>query len=498
MSFGGEISDGLSAKLVRTLTRMTFIEPIEEAGSVWLLALLDLSLDDALMTLVVPQLIFVALMMLASLACEQLAKSLAGIEIVVTDETADVIDGIDNDADHDDNDEENNNNNNNVRNRIRNDRQRASPRVRFVPAWRRQLALLAWLPLLPLDYARLALGLERLGDARQHRRVVCLRANMPPIMQALVAERIETSCRCAARCLSSTLNCVLAQHNDCRLARPWPLSSMFASIGRIALLALSVGALLPRGYGGGGGGSTNARPVANLFDAMVALRDSSPLGASLVGGERVRIASMFAESRDMLGLVPTPNARQGAVSAATTMTRDATHVVERRAYTTHAGARIELDVGVGLWQRVGLWYGAEFDTPHGAAMLVGVDDLGALWFQYDVTKHVTLVVATVRGLSVGLVSFGAPLTLEQLAAVHGVVLREDHRLVNRNTLASLAGKLVVDASGHAISSTDGNSFKLMPLVRLDELVPEQRALVKQVIDQHVTLAADAKPSRARS
>jgi hypothetical protein len=151
----------------------------------------------------------------------------------------------------------------------------------------------------------------------------------------------------------------------------------------------------------------------------------SGLGAVTVLGERVRAIDALQAAHNQL-----------SPSSTTT----ATEITAKRHYRSIDQQPLQLDVATRLYAQLGLWYGAEFATPHGSAMLVGVDAQGRAWFAHD-----DALLAAGRA---SLASYGA-LSLAELQAI-GVQLREDRRLLGKPsrptaTTASISADTVANA-----------------------------------------------------
>jgi hypothetical protein len=90
-------------------------------------------------------------------------------------------------------------------------------------------------------------------------------------------------------------------------------------------------------------------------------------------------------------------------------------------YTFRCAAnRVQLDVDKQLWDRTGLWYGAELMTPFGSASVVGIDAVNQLWVAHDV--HV------MTRAPVQLLSYGAFESVSALV-LYGVHVVEDPALL---------------------------------------------------------------------
>lgn len=182
------------------------LEPSDEVMGVWWLLSAELTFNDLLLTYVLPQATFGLLMLGASLACEQLSKSICGIVVLQKRlpatatappppqlEPRDPNDAIDEDNDNDDDDDNNDNNNDSS----------TSTEV-IIPAWVRLLTLWRYAPLMWLEYLRLLFGYERLADVSANRTLVCCRASLPFALRSLFDERVRIANRKDSRWLAST------------------------------------------------------------------------------------------------------------------------------------------------------------------------------------------------------------------------------------------------------------------------------------------------------
>jgi hypothetical protein len=291
-----DLTDSLVAKNLRVMLRMFLIEPYDETICVWVLMFSGFSFEDGVTALILPQVFFTVMMVVASLAAEQMAKHLCGLLILermppTTDATAPV-DGA------------------------------APARVveRVVPAWQRLRTLWRFSPLVWLDYLLLAMGYQRLSDALAMRRVVTPRDDLGSTLRALLDERVSSANASA---------------------KPVWLARVLSSTTAIMILAMILSACAPD--------VGDMMPVNNVLSAMTVLRSSSNLGTGAVRGERVRVVPHFASARQMWSLAaPHEHATIGAVQH-----RGA--LGERRAYRAHDGKRLLLEVGDQLWTRAGLW-----------------------------------------------------------------------------------------------------------------------------------------------
>lgn len=424
-------NDAFSLKSLRTLVRVAALErgdPLAAdagfAGFVWCLVveLIEPSAALVLVTLLCELL----LLLLLALFAEQLAKSLVGIVVVRHFSHANL---------HPLHNEE-----------PSADWLNTPTPPRIVPAWRRQLALLARAPFAVIDWIRLALGAPyRWADLRVDGYFdVCVPLD----------EWAHPFMRRALRRL----------YNDAHSGRFMPKSGRVRSI----IAGVVVACLLA-----GAPSSLDALTAFTSGGARLAVPIT--LGADIAPGDRVRALSALLDTsefvRDNLPLVD-ERTRLRAV-------RRADHSALPRHYVTVRGQAVQLDVDRQLWDRTGLWYGAELMTPFGSACVVGIDAANQLWVAHDV--HV------LTRTPVPLLSYGA---FESVGALvhYGVHVLEDPAL-----LGAAAAGATATAKAAAAATWAAATQRRDPVdVQLDGDALDQTTAAGQVVREMLDRMRDGE------
>jgi hypothetical protein len=281
-----------------------------------------------------------------------------------------------------------------------------SPTLRpvIVPAWQRQLMLLSRAPICAFDWLRLALGAEqRWADVRAGGQ-----------LELLVPREELTSAQPFFR------RALRRRYNDAHSILCLPKSARLRTALVGVLVALGT-ACAPSeldawlALTSGGGSSLTVSPLS--------------LGADVVPHARVFPLTSLLQALDVAADTFQPTSRHAW--------RDKQGKALPRAYATVRGDRIVLEVDSQVWERTGLWYGAEVATPFGTAAVVGVDAANQLWLAHDF--HL------LTRADVPVVSYGVFQSVSELAK-QGVHVLEDPQLLGVRAAGPGADNVVVQAA----------------------------------------------------
>jgi hypothetical protein len=375
-----DLGDALAFKSLRAFVRTAAIETSDPLASEAFIGYLFLELLPPTSAIVLVTLsVVLVLLLLVVLFSEQVAKSLTGIVIVQHFNHSGLHDH------HDDEDIDFN---------------EIPPRI--IPAWRRQLALLSRAPFAIIDWTRIALGAPyRWGDLRINGYLeVCVPLD----------EWAHPFMRRALRRL----------YNDAHSGRFMPKSGRVRSIIAGVIVACVLAG------------------TPSSDDAITALTCGGhhhmpmTLGADIAPGERVRSLSALLDASEFVRdniLIDERNKLRAV--------RRNDDTALPRVYTSVRGQSLQLDVDKQLWDRTGLWYGAELMTPFGSACVVGIDAVNQLWVAHDV--HI-MTRSPVQLLSYGI--------FESVSALvrYGVHVLEDPALLGAAAAGATATPKAVAAT----------------------------------------------------